>query len=192
MSSWRLEVIKKDRSGTIQADTGVTGAMVIRAERGLTEPVLIGNGQESRIIDLFGYPSVNYPDVWEAIEYNQVGELWVSAPSPATDTMGGVAVLDSGAVPLTAGLTVDGLDSYTFTAIDHDIAKEFGEGDTTETNFTYTIPYSVSDPTLMDIKVDGVSLDSLSITGSDPTYSISATDLSIVSLLVISPCIVVI
>lgn len=178
MSSWRLDVIKRDRSGTVQADTGVTGAMVIRAERGTKEPVLIENGQESRIIDLFGYPSVNYPDVWEAIEYNQVGELWVSAPSPESDTMGGVAVLDSGVVPLDTGVTTGGIESYTFASTDHSISKEFGEGDATETVFTYTIPYSVTDPTAMSIKVDGVELGSLSISGTDPTYTISATELT--------------
>ena len=179
MSSWRQTVIRRDRSGTVIADTGVTGAMVIRASKGLTEPTLITVGSESKIIDLFGYPSVNHPDVWEAIQYNNVGDVWISAPSPATDTMGGVAVLDSGVVPLGSGLTISDLDTYTFTSLDHVIEREIAQGDGVETTFTYTIPYSISAPaTDLDIKVGGVSLASLDVGGTAPDYTITATDLA--------------
>lgn len=177
MSSWRINVIKRDRSGTVIANTDATGAMVVRASKGTLKPFYISTGNEQKIINLCGYPSASYPDVQEAIEYNKVGPLWISAPSPATDTMGGVAILDSGVVPLTTGVTEAGFDSYTFADVDHVLTELIGTGDTIETTFSTTLDFSVDDPTTnLDATVDGASI-SLTVTGAGPEYSITGSGL---------------
>jgi len=176
--SWRIEVIRRDRSGVAIATTDVTGAMVVRASKGTLKPFYVSTGNEQKIINLCGYPSATYPDVQEAIEYNKVGPIWISAPSPSTDTMGGLFVLDSGVVPMTTGVTESGFDGYTFSDVDHELTELVGTGDASETSFSATLDFSVGDPTAdLDVTVAGTSI-SLTVTGTAPAYSVTGTGLS--------------
>lgn len=86
MSSYRIRVNEIDRSQTLIPDLGNTGAIVVRADRGPSEPALISVGQEQRIIDLFGDPTATQPDVVEAIEFNRFAPVWMLTPSdPSSD-----------------------------------------------------------------------------------------------------------
>lgn len=112
--SWRISVNEIDRSQTAITSVGSTGAMVIRSSRGPVVPQFINKNDQNRIINLFGQPSVSYPDVWEAIEFNKKGPMWISAPYDDTATLGGVYVSETGTTALGTGIDPATLDSYSF------------------------------------------------------------------------------
>jgi hypothetical protein len=114
MDSWRYQVNRMDRSSVAIPVAGAIGAMVIRAPYGDKVPTKINKGDENRILRLYGKPSVTYPDIWEAIQFNKLSPMWICAPFMSTDTYGGVKVGSMGASALQSGLTQTELDSYTF------------------------------------------------------------------------------
>jgi hypothetical protein len=118
MSTWRITTKSIDRSSTVRGEAGSVGAMAIRSLKGPVKPVKIFKGEEKRIIDLFGKPSVTYPDVWEAIEYNKQDDMWISAPYDTSARLGGVLVTDTGSVALSTGVTPSALSSYSFNSAD--------------------------------------------------------------------------
>lgn len=184
--SWRLSVERRDRSGTVVANTGIIGAMVIRAGKGSTKPVFIDTGDETSIINYFGAPGdlnasgvTGYTDVYEAIEYNRVGPMWISGPPVASDKMGGVWVIDSGVVPFASGVTEGGVAGYSFpSAIDHTITEDLGSGDTVEDTFTATLDFTVANPlTGLALYVSDVDQE-ISVAGSAPNYTITGSTLA--------------
>lgn len=91
--SYRINVNEIDRSQTVIPNINNVGAMVVRSERGPNEPVFISARQRQRILDLFGEPEVSYPDVIEALEFNQVAPLWMVSPTDVVnDKLGGLLV----------------------------------------------------------------------------------------------------
>lgn len=79
--SWRLRFIDIDSSFTITTDNSDTmGGMVIRAPKGETEGYYVPKGNASVIESMFGIGSANYPDIVEAINFNQEYGIWLSAP----------------------------------------------------------------------------------------------------------------
>lgn len=114
--SFRISINEIDRSGTVRTSVGVTGAMVVRSTKGESTPKYIPTGNERKIINLYGKPSSATPDVWEAIQFNRVSPLWISAPFAATDTLAGALLTDQGTIGLGTGngIVAGSLDSYTF------------------------------------------------------------------------------
>lgn len=148
--SWRIQVRELDRSRTILTTVGTTGAAVIRAAKGPEKPVLISTGDSQRILDIFGAPSVTYPDVMEAIEYNNEGAIWLSAPYATNAQFGGVMVTKAGSVALPAypgvDLTTEGYgitDTSTYSVAAIKAAEQFGVTDGLETAFTHTTNFGV-------------------------------------------------
>ena len=114
-SSWRLNVQEIDRSSTIRGEASGIGAMVIDAPRGPMEPVYISKGEENRILNIFGKPSKNYPEIWEAIQYNTQDAMYISAPYSSDGLLGGILISSTGVTALGTGLDPDtGLSGYTF------------------------------------------------------------------------------
>lgn len=106
MDSWRLTINEIDRSQTIITSVGTIGAMVVSSERGPATPVLTSVGQETRILDLMGWPQVGNEGVWDAIQYNKVAPLWISGLFGSTDTCEGIEVTSTG---VTAKNTSNGI-----------------------------------------------------------------------------------
>src|SRR5208282_5628771 len=116
MNSWRFSVNRIDRSNVAIPVTGEVGAMVIRSPLGPIVPTLIQVGDEARILRLFGTPSVTYPDIFEAVQFNKQAAIYISAPYMTTDRYGGILVTNLGAQTLGIGngLTDSQIASYTF------------------------------------------------------------------------------
>lgn len=113
--SWRISVKEIDRSQTLIPEAGSTGAMVVRARRGPRKPTYISTRQAQRIQDLFGGPSKDYPDVWEALEYNRSAPLWLASPFDDSDTYSGVVVTSTGTVQLASdGPTDSEIEDFSF------------------------------------------------------------------------------
>lgn len=125
-TSYRIQTNEVDRSGTVSPDIGSTGAMVVTSERGPTTPMYFSTGQYRRMLDIFGEPSVDYPNMWEAVQFNQVAPMWLaSAYDAAADKIGGVIFHDGGVegissdgglgeAGLSAGITVGEEANHTF------------------------------------------------------------------------------
>ena len=96
--SWRISVNDIDQSQTINSSPGNTGAMVIRSSKGPLKPIYVNAAKEKTIVDIYGEPSVTYPDVWEAIQYNKTAPMWISAPYASDALLGGVIVSAAGTV----------------------------------------------------------------------------------------------
>lgn len=132
--SWRITTLLNDQSSVVQPIIGSVGATVIRAPKGYSKPTFFTPGQEQRIINFFGTPSSTYPDIWEAIQYNQEFPLWVSAPS-ADSLHGGVVVRPSGTKAFVGGIA--SAENVTFSNFPQ--TEEFGTGDGSTATFLLTV-----------------------------------------------------
>ena len=116
---WRIEVNAQDLStvptGTAQ---GEVGGMVILSSKGAVDPVYFGVGQTSRIVNYFGRPSTTYPDVQEAIEYNESYPLWVCSPISTEDMRSTLLITSTGSnadsFTLSPVSAATDLSAYTF------------------------------------------------------------------------------
>ena len=161
MSSWRITTILIDRSQISIPKNGTTGAMVIRAPKGTEVPILVDVGQTDRIIDLFGSPSTDYPDVWEAIQYNKYNPLWIAAPySTADATFGGALLTNVGSASLSTGLKKSEIATYTFPTPSVLITDTIGTGDDSNLTFTKVLSKTPVTPTSsnFDIYKNGVDM----------------------------------
>ncbi len=138
--SWRVQVNEIDRSRTVGSAVGSIGACVIRAPKGVAKPTLIYQGSEQRILDIFGYPSSSYPDIWEAIQFNNERSLWISAPYDNISVLyGGVLVTKTGTIALKTGI----LDPSTFDVTAINTIEQIGVGDGATVLFNYTTTFGV-------------------------------------------------
>jgi hypothetical protein len=85
MDSWRIKVQNFDRSQVPAVAERKSGAMVIKAPKGPNTPMRFPKGSSDYIRDTFGDPSPAYPQIWEALEYNQYGPIWLSSPYAVAD-----------------------------------------------------------------------------------------------------------
>ena len=104
-SSWRFEFVDINKSiPTTEAETKWIGYMVVRAPKGEAEAQYIPPNNPNRIRAMFGYPSADYPDLYEAIDFNVNYGLYLSAPSANVDThpnyYGGIYFTKRGIFPV--------------------------------------------------------------------------------------------
>ena len=156
----KIETLTKDLTSSVRVSTNTIGATVIKAPKGSEEPIRINTGDKTKIIQLFGYPSAKYPGIAEAIFFNSIRPIWISAPSK-DGKYGGVFVTKTGTIPFTQGITTKEITD--FSSIPNN--ETIGTGDGVTTDFTYTIAnFQYYKPQTIDIQVDGA------------TINISATD----------------
>lgn len=81
MKSFRFQFIDLDESYTIStARTNISGYIGIRAPKGLKEAQLFTQGNEKHIRAMIGIPTAHWPDIAEAIAFNNGYDLYISAP----------------------------------------------------------------------------------------------------------------
>lgn len=166
--SWRISVLEQNLSSIAIPQVGNTMASVIRASKGPLEPIQIDKGGEQRILNIFGKPSSSYPDVWDIIEANKKGPIWISAPSK-NGKYSGVYVTKTGTVALTSGYS--SISSLSFAALP--VEEALGTGDGSTSSFSVTLTnYSYYNTQTIDIEVDGTSI---SVTASDASTEILTT-----------------
>lgn len=103
MNTNRITFIDLNESAYLPGGkTDIVGATVIRAPRGVSEPILLESGSSMAIQALFGRPTKDYPDIQEAIEFNNTFSLYVSAPpgvkTGSANYYGGVYITTEGSV----------------------------------------------------------------------------------------------
>lgn len=81
MDSYRLVINNYDLStSNIENATSCVGYTVIKAPKGPIKPVRISQGGDAKIQDIFGVASKDYPEIYEATEFNRFYDLYISAP----------------------------------------------------------------------------------------------------------------
>ena len=81
MESNRLIINEYDLSSTnIQEETRISGFTVVKAPKGPITPIKIPSGGTSKIRDIFGQSSKDYPELYEVERFNEEYDLFVSAP----------------------------------------------------------------------------------------------------------------
>ena len=127
----RIQVNIVDNSGFIKGLTAVKGASVIRSPKGTEIPMYFEKGNTTDILQRLGYPSPDYPDIWEVIEFNKAYGIWISAPN-ANGFHAGIVYDVAGAIPITGGVADP--SSFIFTAVP--MKELIGTGNGVLTNFT--------------------------------------------------------
>ena len=79
-SSWRFLFVDVNKSIDItEQDTKWIAYISIRAPKGRTEADFIAPDNADLIKAMYGYPSADYPDIYDAIELNKYRGLYISA-----------------------------------------------------------------------------------------------------------------
>lgn len=167
-----INVIINDQS--IRVDTGVSnkGFTVIRSSKGREKPILFPKKSDKLIRTIYGDYGSDYPDIWEAVKYNEKYPLWISAPANG-GTYGGVYVTKQGVLPLDNGI----VDITTLNLSAISVTEQVGIGNGADTNFTLTTSkYSYYNNTTVDILVDTVSI-AVTATDAEPEV-LTSTELA--------------
>lgn len=89
MKSWRFIFIDENESFTISTtQTTIIGYCAIRAPKGTTEATFFEAGNASAIQAMIGVGTSDWPDIKEAIAFNNSYGLWISAPPGSGDGYG--------------------------------------------------------------------------------------------------------
>lgn len=81
MNTNRIRFIDENESAYLPGgQTAINGFTVVKAPRGRSEPVLFPKGSSQAIKARIGSPSSTFPDIQEAIEFNNSYSLYISAP----------------------------------------------------------------------------------------------------------------
>jgi len=134
-SSWRITTNFID--ATERADTSVQiyGATAIVAPKGPKDWIFFEKGSTQQILNTFGYPSVDYPTIQDAIDFNLKTGMFISAPYKA-GKYGGVFVTKEGTIPFVSGFTTKSITDYS--AIDCVYNAFITDGQ--NGNYTGTLP----------------------------------------------------
>lgn len=118
--SYRVKSSEKDLAGFISPSIQENGAMVLKSEKGrFDKPILCQS--ENDVFDNAGYPSADYPSVFEAISYVRKAPLYIVCPYGSGSLFGGVDVKEDTVSAFSEGRVHP--DNYTFT--DNTISHSF-------------------------------------------------------------------
>lgn len=82
MKSFRLKFIDQDDSFTTSTEVStIKGFMVVRSPKGTTEATYYPYGNEKAINAYVGLPTANWPDLYEAVAFNNYYGLYISSPA---------------------------------------------------------------------------------------------------------------
>ena len=93
-NSWRIDTNFFDRSQRVLSTTtqGI-GATVINAPFGSEQFTFFNTGESQRIIETFGSPSQSYPELFEALQFNNTSPLYIASAVSSTGSSYGGAIL---------------------------------------------------------------------------------------------------
>lgn len=85
MDTNRISIINRDLSESLPTpNTATTGYIVVKAEKGSTKAVYVPAGSSTSIYEYVGYPSAEYPDIQEVLDFNATHGVYISAPYDAS------------------------------------------------------------------------------------------------------------
>jgi len=151
-------IITSNRSVGGSGTTTITeiGATVVHSQKGFEKPLFFGANNSATLKNYLGAPSVAYPNVAEAYDFNTVGNLWVSAPSK--DGRHGAIAIPKVAAPIAypMGLTPSDLATNILT----DVATDYKSTEVVAgLEGTYSVPLAGLTPESLFVYLkDGTKL----------------------------------
>jgi hypothetical protein len=153
----RLRFQDVDQSASLPQASAITGYTVLKAPKGTAKPKYIAKGDTTSILQLFGAPSSSYPSLQEAIDFNQLYGLWISAPGGSvtapvlTSTYGGAYITTLGSLEPFSNVTEggDGTPTIDFYArlTAGNTASPYSTGSASPTYGTSTVSVTLLDNT---------------------------------------------
>jgi hypothetical protein len=150
--SFRIQQTEKDLAGFVQGKTNETGAMVLNSDRGKNTPVLCQS--EDDVLINAGYPSADYPSVFEAVAFVRKAPLYIVCPYGTGSLWGGIMVKEATAEAFTYGQIVP--TSFVFTGINTLVeAESIGTGNGVNATFSGVVTNVPIDTGTLEINVNG-------------------------------------
>ena len=78
MSIYKIKNITKKLLKSSKQYTDVCCATIIKAEKGTNDFIRFAKGSEENIINTYGYPSENYPEIQDIIDINNYSDIYVA------------------------------------------------------------------------------------------------------------------
>lgn len=132
--SWRQIVVERDLSGFTTLNANETGAIVLRSKKGPNIPLYIQSEQD--VLTYYGYPSADYNEVFELIDFTRSAPCWAISPIGSGALYGGIDVLTTEVVGFGVGRD---FDSYDYSVIARAGTKNVGTGDGYVATFSGTL-----------------------------------------------------
>lgn len=173
--SWRIKTLEFDRTDRATTDTTIVGASVIVSPKGPKTFTKFNQGDTQGVLDVFGYPSKDYPSIQDALDIVQKCTMYFASPYKG-GTYGGVFVTKSmGSVPFSVGVNEKEIEDYSKVPF----ADRVSVADGTTLTYTYTVPrvakYVAES---MKILIDGTQYEDLTISTSEGVETFTDTGAS--------------
>lgn len=152
-ASWRFSFTDVDSSLVEKVSKDeVIGAMAIRSPKGPLTPRLFAAGNGTAIKEYYGAPNANWPDIFEAIDFNKSYPLYISAPAGSSASFpsyyGGIYLTDNGTENFYNVSNVDSVEYLKAVLADTEatVDVEFAPFESVQKNFdkTTTIAFVIS------------------------------------------------
>lgn len=164
--TYRSKFEERDLSGYIEASFDTTGAMVIKSPKGFTVPKKCT--MEDDVIRIFGTPSADYPEIFEALAYVQEAPLWVASAVSDDARWGGVYITETGFQAFTGGQVNPDNMNYSQVAVKS--TQTLGVGDAVNKSWSGVLSNAPIETSIRlrrgSISIDADDLDG-NITGGD-------------------------
>lgn len=151
---FRVDTQETDLSGFVSSSILENGAMVVKSSKGKNTPILCQT--DTDVIDNFGYPSAEYPAVFEAISYVRKSPVYVCGAYGDGSKWGG-AYVESGSVQ-SFGYGQVNPDSFLFTAADIQYETTLGTGNGTNRIFSGTLAYTPINTGSLTVSIGGTDI----------------------------------
>lgn len=133
--SFRSRFQEINISGYVLATGSETGAAVIKSYKGPDYPIKLTT--EDDVYKYFGYPSAEYPDLFEIVSFVKQAPIWVGAAIGDNATYGGVDVTSSSVVGFGGGRVKPA--NFNYTSASQKTSHNAGTGDGIEDDFSGSI-----------------------------------------------------
>ena len=161
--SWRLKTVEIDNTEKTTTSTPIVGATVIVSPKGANTFTRFNKGDTQGVLDMFGYPSKDYPTIQDALDIVSKCSMYIASPYKG-GTYGGVFVTKSmGSIPFNTGVSTKIISDYSAV----NFTNQIGISDGLTLTYTYKIDYIQ--------KYNAESL-KLFIDGTEHTISISTNE----------------
>ena len=161
--SWRLKTVEIDNTEKTATSTPIVGATVIVSPKGANTFTRFNKGDTQGVLDMFGYPSKDYPTIQDALDIVSKCSMYIASPYK-NGTYGGVFVTKSmGTIPFNTGVSTKTISDYSAV----NFTNQVGISDGATLTYTYNISYIA--------KYNAESL-KLFINGTEHTISISSSE----------------
>ena len=135
--SWRLKTVEVDNTEKSTTSTPIIGASVIVSPKGPNTFTRFNKGDTQGVLDLFGYPTKDYPTIQDALDIVQKCTMYFASPYK-NGTYGGVFVTKSmGTIPFNTGVSEKIISDYSAVSF----TNQIGISDEATTTYTYNISY---------------------------------------------------